>query len=177
MGSILHLHTTPEVGGDTMFASMYAAYEALSGSLRSYLETLTAIHGSEHVHLGQYGGKENFRDGNYPENEHPIVRTHPVTRRIVGLKRRESDALLTFLFDHVCTPEFHVRFKWEDNSVAFWDNRCVQHHTLWDYYPQVRSGYRVTAQGNRPFFNPNAEPVMNYTTTQARGGGYGLSNP
>ena len=189
MGSVLHLHTTPEVGGDTMFSSMYAAYEALSDSMKSYLETLTAVHGSEHVYLGRYGEKENLRDGNYPENEHPIVRTHPVTRRrglyvnsgftrrIVGLKRRESDALLNFLFDHVRTPEFHVRFQWEDNSVAFWDNRCVQHHALWDYYPQVRSGYRVTIQGDRPFFDANAEPVMNYATTQARGGGYGLSDP
>jgi len=184
LGSILHLHRTPESGGDTMFASMYAAYDALSETMKTFLEGLTAVHSSEHVYRGRYGHTENLRDDAYPENVHPVVRTHPVTqrralfvnsgftRRIVGLERRESKALLEFLCDHVRTPEFHCRFHWEDDSVAFWDNRCVQHHALWDYFPQVRSGYRVTIEGDEPFFNPAAAPLTAYT--ELRGGGYDL---
>jgi len=163
MGSILHLHTTPASGGDTMFSSMYAAYETLSESMQNFLEGLTAEHGSEHVYRGRYGHTQNLRDGDYPCNIHPIIRTHPVTgrkglyvnsgftRRIIELSETESSSLLAHLFEHIRTPEFQVRFKWEDNSVAFWDNRCVQHHAVWDYYPSVRSGHRVTIKGDRPF--------------------------
>ena len=94
--------------------------------------------------------------------EHPIVRTHPVTGRqglyvnrgftlrIPQLKKHESDALLEMLYRHVETPEFQCRFKWQPNSVAFWDNRCVQHHAMWDYWPHTRSGNRVTVKGDRP---------------------------
>ncbi|MDP6342965.1 MAG: TauD/TfdA family dioxygenase [Alphaproteobacteria bacterium] len=163
MGSILYLKTVPSVGGDTMFANMYAAYEALSAGMQKYLSGLTAIHGSEHVYRGRYGQTENLRDGDYPESEHPIVRSHPVTgrkclfvnssftTRIKGVSRGESKAILEFLYDHVRTPEFHCRFNWQANSIAFWDNRCAQHHALWDYYPEVRHGYRVTIQGDRPY--------------------------
>jgi taurine dioxygenase len=99
------------------------------------------------------------RDGDrFAQTAHPIVRTHPVTgrrllfvnqeftTRIDGLTRIESDALLRMLCRHVETPEFQCRFRWRENSVAFWDNRCVQHHALWDYYPQRRHGYRVTIE-------------------------------
>ena len=185
MGSILHLHTTPESGGDTMFASMYAAYEALSTPMQQFLEGLTAEHASEHVYRGRYGQTEQLRDGEYPRNIHPVIRTHPVTRRkglfvnsgftrrIVELERKESDGVLEMLFDHIRTPEFFCRFKWEDNSVAFWDNRCVQHHALWDYFPQVRSGYRVTIKGDRPFFNPE-ENGEDWRDTRPQLGGYDL---
>ncbi|MEE2776653.1 MAG: TauD/TfdA family dioxygenase [Acidobacteriota bacterium] len=186
LGSILHLHQTPGSGGDTMFSSMYAAYDALSDTMKTFLGTLSAVHSSEHVYRGRYGHTENLRDEGYPESVHPVVRTHPetkrralfvnsgFTRRIVGLERNESKALLEFLFEHVRTPEFHCRFRWDDDSVAFWDNRCVQHHALWDYYPQVRSGHRVTIVGDEPFFDPDAVP-RGEPTAQARGGGYGLS--
>ena len=162
LGSILYLTTVPESGGDTMFANMYAAYEALSDKMQSFLSSLSAMHESEHVYRGRYGLKENLRDNNYPSAEHPVVRTHPVTgrkalyvnsgftKRIDGMKRAESRALLDFLFTHIQTPEFHCRFSWQNNSVAFWDNRCVQHHALWDYYPAVRHGHRVTVKGDRP---------------------------
>jgi taurine dioxygenase len=187
MGSILYLKQTPAVGGDTMFSSMYAAYEALSDPMKSYLEGLTAVHASEHVYNRRYGEKDNLRDGDFPRNVHPVIRTHPITRRkalfvnsgftqrIVELNRKESEALLEFLFDHVRTPEFHCRFQWEDNSVAFWDNRCVQHHALWDYYPQVRSGYRVTVEGDQPFFNPEENPASPQETS-TRISGYGLKS-
>jgi taurine dioxygenase len=187
MGSILNLKRTPEIGGDTMFSSMYAAYEALSPAMKNFVETLTAEHGSEHVYDRRYGEKENRRDAQFPHHIHPVVRTHPVTRRkalyvnsgftrsIVGFERKESEALLEFLFDHVRTPEFHVRFAWENHSVAFWDNRCVQHHALWDYFPQVRSGFRVTIKGDKPFYSANEVPPS-ASGTEYRMSGYGLKS-
>ena len=163
MGSILHLHTVPECGGDTLFSSMYAAYDALSEPMKSFLAPLTAIHDGEHVYRGRYTNQGvDDRGKTYPQAEHPVIRTHPVTQRkaifvnstfttrIPQLSRSESDAVLRLLFEHVAKPEFQCRFKWEKNSVAFWDNRCVQHHAMWDYFPQVRSGYRVTVCGDRP---------------------------
>lgn len=160
--SMLRIEQTPAVGGDTLFSSMYQAYESLSEPLRGFLLTLTAVHSSDHVYRGRYGYKDD--DKTFPENEHPVVRTHPdtgrkalyvnsgFTRRIKGLHTRESDALLQLLFNHVAFGvEFQVRFRWEPNSVAIWDNRCVQHHAAWDYFPETRHGYRVTTVGERPF--------------------------
>ena len=72
------------------------------------------------------------------------------TVRIEGLPQDESEAVLGFLFRHVQRPDFHCRFRWSENSIAFWDNRCTQHHAIWDYFPAVRSGYRVTIRGERP---------------------------
>jgi taurine dioxygenase len=163
MGSILYLTTVPAAGGDTLFANMYAAYEALSDKMQGFLSSLAAMHESEHVYRGRYGMQEALRYGDYPKAEHPVVRTHPETGRkglyvnsgftksIVGMKRRESEALLQFLYRHVELPEFQCRFRWRPNSVAFWDNRAVQHHALWDYWPEVRHGHRVTVKGDRPF--------------------------
>ena len=165
MGSILHLETIPEVGGDTMFANMYAAYDALSEPVKAFLEGLSAWHESARVHRDRFGHRGALRDGNdvYPEALHPIIRTHPVTgrkclfvnenftSRIDGLTARESDSILRMLCDHIATPEFHCRFRWQRNSVAFWDNRCAQHRTVWDYYPAVRHGHRVTICGDRPY--------------------------
>jgi taurine dioxygenase len=162
MGSILYMHELPPVGGDTLFASMYAAYDALSEPMQRFLEPLTAMHEGEHVYRGRYGLDDKGKA--FPRAEHPVVRTHPVsgrkalyvnsgfTTRIVQLERPESDALLQFLYRHVETPEFHCRFRWRVNSVAFWDNRCMQHHAMWDYYPQRRHGHRVTVRGDRPFY-------------------------
>jgi taurine dioxygenase len=162
MGSILYMHELPPVGGDTLFASMYAAYEGLSEPMKRFLEPLTAMHEGEHVYRGRYGVNDAGKV--FPKAEHPIVRTHPVsgrkalyvnggfTTKIVQLKRPESDALLQFLYRHVETPEFHCRFRWQVNSIAFWDNRCMQHHAMWDYYPQRRHGHRVTIKGDKPFY-------------------------
>jgi taurine dioxygenase len=164
LGSILYMHELPPVGGDTLFASMYAAYEALSEPMKRFLEPLTAMHEGEHVYRGRYGVNDAGRV--FPKAEHPVIRTHPVsgrkalfvnggfTTRIKQLKRPESDALLQFLYRHVETPEFHCRFRWQVNSVAFWDNRCVQHHAMWDYFPQRRHGHRVTIKGDTPFYRP-----------------------
>lgn len=158
MGSILHMHELPSSGGDTMFANMYAAFEALSEPMRNFLSGLNAWHESEHIHSGTLGHEAK----EFPKTLHPIVRKHPVTRRkclyvnsgfttrIDGLAEKESRALLDLLFDHVRTPEFQCRFRWREKSIAFWDNRCAQHYALWDYYPQKRLGYRVTVCGERP---------------------------
>ena len=163
MGSILHLHTVPPVGGDTLFASMYAAYDALSIRMKAYLDELTATHEGEHVYRGRYRHQGIDDTGRtYPKAVHPVVVRHRVTgrkllfvnatftTRINELPREESDAVLAFLYQHAARPDFQVRFRWQPHSVAFWDNRCVQHLALWDYYPQVRSGFRVTVKGERP---------------------------
>jgi taurine dioxygenase len=163
MGSILHLHEVPaDGGGDTLFASMYAAFEALSAPMQRLLEGMTAIHDGERVFRGRYGVDDRGRE--FPRAEHPMVRTHPVTgrkalfvnrwftARIPQLKPQESGALLEMLYRHTETPEFHCRFKWQAGSIAFWDNRCAQHHAIWDYYPQRRYGHRVTIRGDKPFY-------------------------
>jgi taurine dioxygenase len=163
MGSILHLTTVPpDGGGDTMFANMYMAYQMLSEPMRNLLKGLTAIHDGEHVYRGRYGVDDKGKV--FPRAEHPVIRTHPVTgrkllfvnrgftTRIVQLQRQESAAVLEMLFRHIETPELHCRFKWERNSMAFWDNRCVQHQALWDYYPNKRYGHRVTICGDKPFY-------------------------
>ncbi|HXZ00411.1 MAG TPA: TauD/TfdA family dioxygenase [Stellaceae bacterium] len=164
LGSILYLHTVPEIGGDTLFASQYAAYDALSPRLKTYLEGLTAFHDGAQSYRrtnAKLGVSEAGRT--YPSANHPVVRTHPVTRRkalyvnrgftarINELPEEEGRALLAFLVEHAARPDFQVRFRWRPHSVAFWDNRAVQHLAVWDYFPQVRSGFRVTIKGDRPF--------------------------
>lgn len=155
MGSILYLHTLPPMGGDTVFASMYAAYDALSDGMKTYLEGLTANHDGA-LAFGRFDP-----DGKYPKATHPVIRTHPVTGRkllfvnrgftshINGVSKEESDALLQYLFKHCENAYFQVRFRWTPHAVAFWDNRCTQHLAIWDYYPHVRSGFRVQIEGVR----------------------------
>jgi len=162
MGSILYMHQPPENGGgDTMFANMYIAYEKLSDSMKSFLRGLTAVHDGEQVYRGRYDADVGKV---FPRNEHPIVRTHPETGRqalfvnrnftthIPQLKRNESNALLEMLYDHSETPEFQCRFKWQKNSIAFWDNRAAMHHAMWDYFPLSRLAHRVTICGDKPFY-------------------------
>ncbi|MCG8467796.1 MAG: TauD/TfdA family dioxygenase [Gemmatimonadetes bacterium] len=163
MGSILRLYIVPETGGDTLFANMYAAYEALSDRLKGFLDGLTAVHDGAPYYreVNRLIGRDDEGRA-YPSAVHPVIRTHPVsgrralfvnemfTTRIVELATTESDAILRLLFAHVRRPEFHCRFQWRANSMAFWDNRCTQHHAVWDYWPATRSGYRVTIRGDRP---------------------------
>lgn len=163
--TILHLPIIPECGGDTLFISTEAAYDELSGPMKDFLADKTAVHESAHIYRGRYGSKESdSRDGHFPSAEHPVIRTHPVTgrkslyvnraftTRIKGLAPNESKALLDMLFDHIeHRPEFQVRFRWTPGAVALWDNRCTQHYAAWDYYPQVRSGRRVSVIGERPY--------------------------
>lgn len=163
LGSILYMLETPPVGGDTLFASLYAAFEAMSESMQSFLGGMTAEHDGKHVYR-RYGDDARLRDESYPRSEHPVVRTHPVsgqkglyvnrtfTTRIVQLNQNESDSVLELLFEHIEQPEFHCRFQWQPGSVAFWDNRCAQHHAMWDYFPNRRRGLRVTIKGDAPFY-------------------------
>ncbi len=164
MGSILHLWEVPKSGGDTLFASMEAAYDDLSERMKIYLDEQNATHSGEKIYRGRYNNqKHDDTNVTYPRNVHPVVRTHPVTGRksifvnktftthINEIPKAESDSVLAFLYSHCAKPDYQVRFKWQPHSIAFWDNRCVQHLALWDYYPQVRSGYRVTVKGDKPF--------------------------
>ena len=165
LGSILHLHEVPETGGDTLFASMYAAYDGLSDTMKGCLEGLKAVNGSEHHFKGYFGWTDAhaLRDDPYPEASHPIVRTHPETGRkalfvnptftthIENMEPAESRAILGFLYEHLAQPRFQCRVQWQANTIAMWDNRCTQHLAMWDYYPSTRSGHRYTIGGERPF--------------------------
>jgi taurine dioxygenase len=162
LGTLLYMLETPPEGGDTLFANTCAAFEALSKPMRDFLDGLTAVHDGEHVYRQGYGEKTVVRT-TYPRSEHPVVRTHPVsgrkglfvnrtfTTKIVELAQRESDALLAMIYAHIEHPEFQCRFHWQPGTVAFWDNRVVQHLALWDYYPHRRRGHRVTIKGEVPF--------------------------
>lgn len=161
MGSILHMRQLPASGGDTMFANMYAAYDALSEPMKAFLSGLKAWHEGERT-LGRTLGQKAREGQEYPRALHPVVRTHPetgrkalfvnsgFTTRIDGLGEKESRAILDMLFAHVTTPEFQCRFRWREKSMAFWDNRSAQHYALWDYFPHSRLGYRVTVCGSKP---------------------------
>jgi len=166
LGSVLRCVTAPEYGGDTMWASMYAAYEALSDKMQRLLSDLVAIHDTarsfsrpdyktEHL-----GGTQAMK---VISTEHPVVRTHPATGRkalfvnpvftasIKGMKAGESVAFLSFLYRHIETPDFTCRFRWSPNSIAMWDNRCTQHRVCADNKTANRRMERITIDGDRPF--------------------------
>jgi taurine dioxygenase len=155
-GSALYITETPECGGgDTLYADMYLAYELLSPKMQSFLEGLTAVHDGAIPYVGNY--KSTPPEGGYPRSEHPVVTVHPVTGRkvlyvnsgftshIKGLRAWESRALLSSLYQHIATtPKLHCRVEWQPNTLTLWDNRCTQHHAVWDYYPHSRYGERVS---------------------------------
>ena len=164
LGTMLQLHILPECGGDTMFANMYMAYEALSNPMQKFLSDLKASHESEHFYRGRYKTESNGESKTeYPSAIHPVIRTHPdtgkkaifvnkfFTTRIVGLEPQESKFILDFLFSHIEKTEFQIRYRWNKNDMAFWDNRCTIHKALWDYFPNERKGRRVTIKGTVPF--------------------------
>ena len=167
LGSILRALELPQVGGDTLFADMTAAYEELSETVKHQIEGKAALHDFAHFRVGlRKAGKteeeiEAFNRA-YPSVEHPIVRTHPetgakaiyvnaaFTQHIVGMKKLESDALLAHLYSQAAIPEYQCRFRWHPGSIAFWDNRSSQHYAVSDYWPNVRRMERVTIVGDRP---------------------------
>jgi len=164
LGTMLQLHVLPECGGDTMFANMYLAYEALSKPMQVFLSGLKAFHESEHFYKGRYQNKNEVdMNKEYPSAIHPIIRTHPETEkkaiyvnkffttRIEGLADQESKLILDYLFTHIEKTEFQIRYKWNKNDMAFWDNRCTIHKALWDYFPNERKGRRVTIKGSVPY--------------------------
>ncbi len=156
--SILRMVEVPPVGGDTLFCSMYDAYDALSDHWKRFVDPLDAIHSAAARHGGEFG----IVSDEHPESLHPVVRTHPETGRkalyvnagftmsIDGMTKDESRATLDFLFAHCQNPAFHVRFQWRENSMAMWDNRSVMHNAIFDYYPHTRRGYRLTVGGDKP---------------------------
>ena len=162
LGSILRAVAVPAAGGDTLWASMYAAWEALSDAMQRLLSGLTALHdGGGFARIA----KDDAQKKDLASRQtavHPMVRTHPVTRRkalfvnsvftkhIVGMKPAESEALLRFLYRHVETPDFSCRFRWRKDSIAMWDNRCTQHRVLGDALPEHRRMERVTLIGDIP---------------------------
>jgi taurine dioxygenase len=160
LASMLYVKETPECGGgDTAYADMYLAYELLSDTMKAFLEPLEAVHDGALPYVGAY--KSTPPEGGYPRNRHPVITRHPETGRkvlyvnsgftthIVGLTARESRALLDLLFSHISTtPRLQCRVTWEPDTLTLWDNRCTQHHAVWDYYPYSRRGERVSVQGD-----------------------------
>ncbi len=163
LGSVLRAHEVPSVGGDTLFSDMVAAYQGLDDELKAKLEGLRAVHDFTHT-FGLALDPEALaeKQKEFPAVEHPVVRTHPVTgekaiyvnavftSHIVGMEREEGDRLLRRLYREAAVPEYQCRFCWQKNSIAFWDNRSVQHYAASDYWPQHRVMERVTVIGDRP---------------------------
>jgi len=161
MASALYIKETPESGGgDTLFANMYLAYDLLSDTMKEVLGGLTAIHDGALPYLGNYKVAAPEGDA-YPKNEHPVVIAHPETGKkilfvnsgftsyIKGMSGWESKALLGALFDHITrTHRLTCRVQWQPNTLTLWDNRCTQHHAVWDYWPDSRYGERVSILGN-----------------------------
>ena len=171
LGCVLQAIKIPEFGGDTLWASGTAAFNALSEDLKQQLRGLTATHDiRKSFPLERFGItaadrerlENSFRKN--PPVVHPVVRTHPetgaevlfvnegFTTQINELNAQESDALLTFLFEHAVKEEFHLRWKWQEGDVAIWDNRCTQHKALFDYGDAHRIMHRATVNGSVPFY-------------------------
>ncbi|HTZ35308.1 MAG TPA: TauD/TfdA family dioxygenase [Stellaceae bacterium] len=169
LGSVLYAHEVPAVGGDTMFASQYLAYDALSDGMKDMLGKMTAVHSARRPYgLGSAYREQDrsmkilFSENAHGEVEHPVIRTHvetgrkclyvngAFTVRFKDMTEEESAPLLAYLYQHAVRPEFTCRFRWEKNSIAFWDNRCVQHNAINDYHGQRRVMHRVTIEGERP---------------------------
>jgi len=163
MGAVLHAISVPPTGGDTLFADMIAAYEGLDDELRARVDGLTAVHDYAQVfgHVIPESEREAVR-AKYPLVEHPVVCAHPATGRkhlyvnrfftshVVGLEPDESTALISRLSRQADILEYQCRFQWEPDSVAFWDNRAVQHYAASDYWPDVRVMERASIVGPRP---------------------------
>jgi alpha-ketoglutarate-dependent taurine dioxygenase len=167
LGSILYMVEAPEVGGDTMWASLQDAYDGLAEPLRDMCDRLIAIHHDPWfaAQVDQQGGYQ-WNGAHYDKLlpvRHPVVRVHPetgrkglfvnaqFTRSIMGMSKIESNAILEMLYHHCEKPEYTCRFHWRAGSVAFWDNRATLHYAIDDYGNAVRRAHRVTLSGDRPF--------------------------
>ena len=168
LGSVLAAKILPPVGGDTMFANQYMAYDTLSSGMKAMLEGVKAVHSNGRI-LASLEVDDVLATGQglgtghtTMSAVHPVVRTHPVTRKKALFVNRmhterfedmtigESAPLLNFLYEHSTRPEFTCRFRWHPGSVAFWDNRCLQHLALDDYPGQRRLMHRVQVRGTKP---------------------------
>jgi len=170
MGSVLYALEVPECGGDTLWVSLAAAYDALSDRMKNYLAGMRAEHRTikafdddirSQLWKDDAGQRRLEQLRALPPAHHPVVRTHPVsgrkalfvnegyTTRLLGVDRKESDAVLGYLFDHLRTPEFQVRHRWQKGDLVVWDNRITQHYAVADYRER-RVMYRITIQGDKP---------------------------
>ncbi|KTS73313.1 taurine dioxygenase [Pantoea stewartii] len=168
--ALLASKVLPEAGGDTLWTSGIAAYEALSAPFKTFLSELYAEHDftksfPEYKHRKTEEEHQRWQQAaaKNPPVQHPVIRTHPVsgkkalfvnegfTTRILTLSQKESDALLGFLFAHSTKPEFQVRWRWQPNDLAIWDNRVTQHYANADYYPARRVMQRATVLGDKPY--------------------------
>ena len=163
MGAMLHAISVPPSGGDTLFADMAAIYDGLSDDLRQRVDDLVAVHDFVRAfgHNVDEDARAEMRE-QYPPVRHPVIRTHPETgRRLVYVNRFFVDhiegldeAASVALVDELCAaadqPEYQCRFRWEEDSVAFWDNRAVQHYACSDYWPDVRIMERASVIGDEP---------------------------
>ena len=167
MGTMLIAREVPPVGGDTLFANQYLAYEALSDGMKRLLDGLVAVNASAKADVTRTR-EDRVRDGGKAEarkdfvSGHPAVRTHPETGRkalylnvahtvrFKDMTEEESAPILDFLFRHQTKPEFTCRFHWEPGSIALWDNRCAQHNPVNDYHGYRRLMHRITLKGDKP---------------------------
>jgi len=166
MGSMLYAREVPTVGGDTLFSSMYLAYEALSEDMKKMLADLKAWHSSRHAFGYSVTDSEHFEDGRLANPSqatqdalHPVVITHPLTRRKAlyvnadftvrfdGWTVEQSQPILDLLYAHGACQEFTCRFHWEPDSIAFWDNRATWHYAMNDYQGHRRIMHRITLEG------------------------------
>lgn len=167
LGSVLRMLEKPENGGDTLFSDMYAAYDDLTDEVKQKLEGAVAVHDfvgfrKRLIKEGKSPKEIEAFNKKFPMPEHPVFRTHPdtgkkviyvnraFTQYIKGWEEDESKDMLDFLYSRASTPEYQCRFAWENNSIAFWDNRACQHYANSDYWPQIRRVERVTIIGDRP---------------------------
>jgi len=167
LGSVLRMLEKPDNGGDTLFSDMYAAYDDLSDEVKEKLEGAIAVHDfvgfrKRLIKEGKSPKEIEAFNKKFPMPEHPVFRTHPdtgkkviyvnqaFTQSIKGWEDEESKSMLEFLYSRASTPEYQCRFAWENNSIAFWDNRACQHYANSDYWPQIRRVERVTIVGDRP---------------------------
>ena len=163
LGSVLRAVEVPAAGGDTCFADMAAAYDFLPERVKERIEGRVAVHDfTLPFGIGMDPDKLKEMQEKYPAVEHPVVRTHPRTGRrtlfvnaiftthILGMPEDESEELLKLLFQQATVPEYQVRFKWAPGSIAFWDNRAVQHYAVSDYFPRRRVMERAAILGDRP---------------------------
>ncbi|MGE4633803.1 MAG: TauD/TfdA family dioxygenase [Arenicellales bacterium] len=166
MGSMLYAHEVPTVGGDTLFSSMYLAYQALSEGMQNMLTNLKAWHSSRHAFGYGVTDSEHYEDGRLANPNqatqdalHPVVIIHPLTGRKAlyvnadftvrfdGWTAEESQPILDFLYAHGARQEFTCRFHWEPGSIAFWDNRATWHYAMNDYQGDRRIMHRITLEG------------------------------
>lgn len=168
MATVLQCVTAPPQGGDTLWSSATAAYEGLSQPMRSLLDGLSAVHDFSYgfkESLAETGGRERLAAAvaANPPIIHPVIRVHPETGKkvifvnslftthIPELTAKESASILSFLYEHMATPEYTVRFNWQPGNIALWDNRSTQHRPINDYFPATRCMHRVTVDGDKPY--------------------------